>query len=136
MTAGALKSGDKLVLSPRCQAGRRHGHGGRQVTGRRWRNALRPPLIRIRGLSKAYQRGEQDIPVLLGIDLDVMRRRVRRADGPQRLGQEHAAEPDRRHRPAQRRHASRSAASTSPAGEGELADWRAATSASSSSSTT
>jgi putative ABC transport system ATP-binding protein len=31
-----------------------------------------PPLIRIRQLVKAYRRGEQDIPVLLGIDLDVM----------------------------------------------------------------
>jgi putative ABC transport system ATP-binding protein len=31
-----------------------------------------PPLIRIRQLMKAYRRGEQDIPVLLGIDLDVM----------------------------------------------------------------
>jgi putative ABC transport system ATP-binding protein len=30
------------------------------------------PLIRIRGLVKAYRRGGQDIPVLLGIDLDVM----------------------------------------------------------------
>jgi putative ABC transport system ATP-binding protein len=30
-----------------------------------------PPLIRIRRLVKAYRRGEQDIPVLLGIDLDV-----------------------------------------------------------------
>jgi putative ABC transport system ATP-binding protein len=30
------------------------------------------PLIRIRGLAKAYHRGEQDIPVLEGIDLDVM----------------------------------------------------------------
>ncbi len=30
------------------------------------------PLIRIRNLSKAYRRGEQDIPVLLGIDIDVM----------------------------------------------------------------
>jgi len=30
------------------------------------------PLIRIRQLVKAYRRGEQDIPVLLGIDLDVM----------------------------------------------------------------
>ncbi len=29
------------------------------------------PLIRIRGLAKSYQRGEQVIPVLLGIDLDV-----------------------------------------------------------------
>jgi putative ABC transport system ATP-binding protein len=30
-----------------------------------------PPVIRIRGLSKSYQRGEQFIPVLEGIDLDV-----------------------------------------------------------------
>ena len=29
------------------------------------------PLIRIRGLHKHYRRGEQDIPVLQGIDLDV-----------------------------------------------------------------
>ena len=33
--------------------------------------AQAPPLIRIRGLAKTYRRGEQDIPVLLGIDLDV-----------------------------------------------------------------
>lgn len=33
--------------------------------------AAAPPLIRIRGLAKTYRRGEQDIPVLLGIDLDV-----------------------------------------------------------------
>ena len=30
-----------------------------------------PPVIRIRGLSKAYRRGERLIPVLEGIDLDV-----------------------------------------------------------------
>jgi putative ABC transport system ATP-binding protein len=30
-------------------------------------------LIRIRGLTKSYRRGEQPIPVLLGIDLDVAR---------------------------------------------------------------
>ena len=29
------------------------------------------PLVAIRGLSKTYRRGEQDIPVLLGIDLDI-----------------------------------------------------------------
>lgn len=32
---------------------------------------IAPPLIRIRQLTKAYRRGEQDIPVLTGIDLDV-----------------------------------------------------------------
>jgi putative ABC transport system ATP-binding protein len=31
------------------------------------------PLIRIRALEKAYRRGEQEIPVLQGIDLDVAR---------------------------------------------------------------
>jgi putative ABC transport system ATP-binding protein len=31
------------------------------------------PLIRISGLTKVYRRGEQDIPVLLGIDLEVQR---------------------------------------------------------------
>jgi putative ABC transport system ATP-binding protein len=85
-----------------------------------------PPVIRIRGLSKSYQRGEQDIPVLEGIDLDVNERRIHRADGPQRLGQEHAAEPDRRHRPAQRRHHRDRRRRHRHAGEGELADWRAA----------
>ena len=35
-------------------------------------NTAAAPLIRIRQLSKAYRRGEQEIPVLLGIDLDVM----------------------------------------------------------------
>ncbi|MBL8332487.1 MAG: ABC transporter ATP-binding protein [Rubrivivax sp.] len=30
-----------------------------------------PPLIRLRGLAKSYRRGDQDIPVLRGIDLDV-----------------------------------------------------------------
>jgi putative ABC transport system ATP-binding protein len=33
--------------------------------------APEPPLIRIRHLVKTYRRGEQDIPVLLGLDLDV-----------------------------------------------------------------
>ncbi|MBA4344039.1 MAG: ABC transporter ATP-binding protein, partial [Methylibium sp.] len=30
-----------------------------------------PPLIRIESLSKAYRRGQQDIPVLLDVTLDV-----------------------------------------------------------------
>lgn len=30
-----------------------------------------PPVIRIRGLSKSYRRGDQTIPVLEGVDLDV-----------------------------------------------------------------
>jgi len=34
-------------------------------------DSAKPPLIQIRGLSKSYRRGAQDIPVLLNIDLDV-----------------------------------------------------------------
>jgi putative ABC transport system ATP-binding protein len=34
-------------------------------------NAGAPPLIRIRGLAKSYRRGEQEIAVLRGLDLDV-----------------------------------------------------------------
>jgi ABC-type lipoprotein export system ATPase subunit len=37
------------------------------------RNSSGDALIRIRGLSKSYVRGEQDIPVLLNVDLDVRR---------------------------------------------------------------
>ncbi len=37
------------------------------------RNPSGDALIRIRGLSKSYVRGEQDIPVLLNVDLDVRR---------------------------------------------------------------
>jgi putative ABC transport system ATP-binding protein len=33
--------------------------------------AAPPPLIRIRQLAKSYRRGDQTIPVLAGIDLDV-----------------------------------------------------------------
>ncbi len=35
-------------------------------------NTAATPLIRIRSLAKAYRRGQQEIPVLTGIDLDVM----------------------------------------------------------------
>ena len=41
------------------------GSEGRQL------NEATTPLIRIRDLSKAYQRGGQDIPVLVHIRLDV-----------------------------------------------------------------
>jgi putative ABC transport system ATP-binding protein len=35
-------------------------------------NTIALPLIRIHGLSKAYRRGDQEIPVLLDIELEVM----------------------------------------------------------------
>jgi putative ABC transport system ATP-binding protein len=44
------------------------------------------PLIRIRGLYKAYRRGEQEIPVLLGIDLDVERAEFVALMGPSGSG--------------------------------------------------
>ena len=44
------------------------------------------PLIRIRGLSKAYRRGEQTIPVLQGIDLDVRRAEFVALMGPSGSG--------------------------------------------------
>ena len=91
-------------------AGRRQG--GAQARARsRWRRA-RPdraevttappaPLVAIRRLTKFYVRGEQVIPVLVDINLDIRARRVPRADGAVRLGQVDAAQPDRRHRQAE-----------------------------------
>ncbi len=61
---GALKSGDKLVLSPpdKLEAGMTD-RGGRQVTAPTRAGEPAPsPIIRIRGLDKAYQRGEQTHP--------------------------------------------------------------------------
>ena len=67
------------------------------------------------------------MPVLHDITLDVAGRRVRRADGAVGLGQDDAAQPDRRHRQARRRRAARRRASTSRScPKRELADWRAA----------
>jgi ABC-type lipoprotein export system ATPase subunit len=39
------------------------------------------PLVAIRGLGKHYVRGDQIIPVLVDINLDVQGRRLRRIDG-------------------------------------------------------
>ncbi|MEI8356505.1 MAG: ATP-binding cassette domain-containing protein, partial [Deltaproteobacteria bacterium] len=32
---------------------------------------IRPPIVRIRNLTKSYQRGNQNIPVLMDIDFDI-----------------------------------------------------------------
>ena len=34
-------------------------------------SASSPTLISVRGVNKTYQRGNQPVPVLLGIDLDI-----------------------------------------------------------------
>ena len=54
--------------------------------------AASEPLVAIRGLTKYYVRGEQLIPVLVGIDLDVAPGRLRCADGAVGIGQVHAAQ--------------------------------------------
>ena len=44
------------------------------------------PLIRIRGVSKSYRRGDQRIPVLQGIDLDIAEREFLALMGPSGSG--------------------------------------------------
>ena len=83
-------------------------------------------LIRIRGLSKAYRRGEQTIPVLQGIDLDVRRAEFVALRGPSGSGKSTLLnlvagidKPD----------AGRieiGGVDIARLGESELADWRAA----------
>jgi len=48
--------------------------------------APHPPLIEIRNLSKSYQRGGQQIPVLQGIDLDIAGREFLALMGPSGSG--------------------------------------------------
>jgi energy-coupling factor transporter ATP-binding protein EcfA2 len=45
-----------------------------------------PPLIEIRGVSKSYRRGNQRIPVLQGIDLDIAEREFLALMGPSGSG--------------------------------------------------
>ena len=70
-------------------------------------------LIKARNLDKRYNRGGEEIHVLRGLNLDVDTRRVRRLHGPERLGQDDAAQPPRRPRRADRRHDRRWPAPTS-----------------------
>ncbi len=95
---GTLKSGDRLVLSPPAKL----ATGDRS----RWRASERC----LEPGPHPHPRPEQGLPARRAGHPRAGRReprraggRVRRADGAQRLGQEHAAEPDRRHRQAQRR---------------------------------
>ena len=50
-------------------------------------------LIQARGLGKNYSRGGEQIQVLQALNLDVEAGRIRCLHGPQRLRQNHAAEP-------------------------------------------
>ena len=94
-------------------------------------------LIRIEHVEKVYRRDQIEIPVLMGVNLDMPGGRVRRAHGPVGLGQDDAPEPDRRHRPADPRPDRRSAAATSRRSARPSSRGGARTrSASSSSSTT
>ena len=56
--------------------------------------------VDVSSVRKVYRRDTQDIVVLDGLSLTIQRGRVRRADGPVRLGQDDAAQPDRGDRSA------------------------------------
>ena len=53
-------------------------------------------LVHVEGVDKIFHRGSEEIHVLSGLNLEVPAGRVPGADGAVRLGQDHAAEPDRR----------------------------------------
>ena len=99
---GAVKSGEKVVREAARDARRRRAREGRgQVAAAPMHAAMSArseaapaaraaaePLVAIRGLTKYYVRGDQVIPVLVDINLDVRGGRLRRADGPVGLGQD------------------------------------------------
>ncbi len=95
-----------------------------------------PVLVAIRQLTKYYRRGEQIIPVLVDIDLDVALGDYVALMGPSGSGKTHLAQPDRRHRQAEQRHDRVGGVDIARLSEGELAAGGRRTSASSSSSTT
>ena len=61
-------------------------------------------LVRIHNVAKTFRRGSEEIHVLADLELQVMASGIPRADGPLRFRQIHPAQPDRRPRPAERRH--------------------------------
>ena len=122
-------------LARRRRPAQGRGQGARRKDRR---TEMAEPLIRIDHVEKVYRRDQIEIPVLDGHQPRHSRGRVRRADGPVGLRQDDAPEPDRRHRHADARARSSSAArDIATLGQTELARVALATrSASSSSSTT
>jgi putative ABC transport system ATP-binding protein len=84
------------------------------------------PLIRIRGLHKAYRRGEQEIAVLTGIDLDVMRGEFVALMGPSGSGKSTLLNLIAGIDKPSAGTVEIGGVDIATLGEGELADWRAA----------
>ena len=132
-----LKVGEQL-LRARTPSGfvapaRRHGLG-RARRRRRRISSTRPPATSLRAragltwlhirLAERHQDASARHAALRRPDLDDRRRRVLRPARPDRRRQDHDAAADRRARDARRRHASASAARTSPTGARPSATWR------------
>ena len=84
------------------------------------------PLIRIRGLAKSYHRGEQDIAVLLGIDLDVAAGEFVALMGPSGSGKSTLLNLIAGIDQPSAGTIEIGGVDIATLGEGELADWRAA----------
>jgi putative ABC transport system ATP-binding protein len=84
------------------------------------------PLIRIRGLAKSYHRGEQDIAVLLGIDLDVAAGEFVALMGPSGSGKSTLLNLIAGIDKPSAGTIQIGGVDIATLGEGELADWRAA----------
>ena len=85
----------------------------------------RQPIVRVAGVHKYFRRGSERIDVLNGLNLEVENGRVLRPDGTERLGQDDAAQPDRRPRSAQRgRSLGRRRTASRSMSESQLARWR------------
>ena len=83
-------------------------------------------LVKVRDVHKVFQRGGERIDVLQGLDLDIPAGDFLALMGPSGSGQDDAAQPDRRARPADRRARSRSAGDRiDKLSGGKLAAWRA-----------
>ena len=84
------------------------------------------PLIRIRGLTKTYRRGDQDIPVLTGIDLDVAAGEFIALMGPSGSGKSTLLNLVAGIDKPTSGTIEIAGVDIATLGEGELADWRAA----------
>jgi putative ABC transport system ATP-binding protein len=88
--------------------------------------AAGPPLIRIRHLSKSYRRGEQEVPVLLDIELDVMPGEFVALMGPSGSGKSTLLNLIAGIDKPTSGTIEIAGVDIAALGEGELADWRAA----------